>query len=43
MGKQIGVIVYGGGIKARAYADDMVKRGFVVVWRDRYATIHEAK
>ena len=40
-GKQIGVIVYGNGINVRTYAGDSVRAGYIVVYRDGYATIHE--
>ena len=42
-GKQIGVIVYGNGINIREYANDAKKRGYIVVYRDKHATIHEKK
>lgn len=40
-GKQIGVIVYGGGINVRCYAAEAIRNGYIVVHRDGYATIHE--
>lgn len=40
-GKQVGVIMYGAGLNVRAWADDFIRRGFVVVWRAGHATIHE--
>ena len=43
VGSQCGVIVYGGGINARAYAQIAITQGKVVIWRDNYATIHNAR
>lgn len=40
-GKQVGVIVYGGGINIRAFVNETKRAGFVVVFRDGYATVHE--
>jgi len=42
-GKQIGVIVYGGGLNIRHFADEFKKRGYVVVYADGHARIHERK
>ncbi len=39
-GEQIGLIVYGGGINVRAFAAESIAQGYVVVYRDGYATIH---
>lgn len=41
LGLQIGVIVYGNGLNVRNAAQDAIARGFVVVWRDGFATIHQ--
>lgn len=42
-GKQISVIVYGGGINVRHWADEARKQGFVVVFDFGFARIHERK
>ena len=42
-GKQIGVIVYGGGINVRHWANEARKQGFVVVYDFGFVRIHEAK
>lgn len=41
-GKQVGVIVLGGGINGRVWADEYKARGYVVVYRGDHITIHEA-
>ena len=40
-GKQIGVIVCGGGINARAWADEYTKAGYIVVFDFGFVRIHE--
>ena len=42
-GKQIGVIVYGGGINVRHFADEAKRAGHIVVYDFGFARIHEAK
>jgi len=42
-GKQVGVIVYGGGINVRHWADETRKQGFVAVFGFGFARIHERK
>ena len=41
-GKQIGCMVYGGGLNIRAAAGALRQKGYVVIFRDGYATIHLA-
>lgn len=40
-GEQIGFFMYGGGINIRAFAAESIAQGYVVVYRDGYATIHK--
>lgn len=42
-GKQIGVIVHGNGINMRAWGEAEKAKGYVVVYCDGYARIHEPK
>ena len=41
-GKQIGVIVYDKSLNYRAWINEYINRGYVVVICDGYATIHES-
>ena len=43
IGKQIGCIVYGKGVNARAYANEAQSRGLIVVWCAKYAGIYTAR
>jgi hypothetical protein len=40
-GEQVGFFVYGGGINIRAFGNECISRGLIVVYRDGYATIHK--
>lgn len=43
MRRQVGAIMYGGGLNVRHWVNAAIEQGYVVVWRAGYAAIYETK